>query len=69
MNRPPRLSGSSAPSRPKRRETDRGSFSFSSSKESSASLAAKHFGGSFTGSDWSGSKSVDSIKQRYNAGE
>jgi hypothetical protein len=69
MNRPPRLSGSPASRVPtSRRESDRGSFSFSSDKVSSESLAAKHFG-DLGKSDWSGSKSVDSIKQQYNAGE
>jgi hypothetical protein len=53
---------------PARRESDRGSFSFPSSKNASAALAAKHFG-DLGKSDWSGSKSVDSIKQQYNAGE
>jgi hypothetical protein len=65
MNRPPRLSGSPAARTPKRRESDKGSFSFPSSKESSAGLAAKHFGSSLTGSDWSnqepGRKGIDAI--------
>ncbi len=53
---------------PIRRESGRGSFSFPSSKESTEAMFAKHFGRA-PGSDWSGAKSVDSIKQKYNAGE
>ncbi len=53
---------------PIRRESGRGSFSFPSSKNASAALAAKHFG-DLGKSDWSGAESVDSIKQKYNAGE
>jgi hypothetical protein len=53
---------------PRRRESDRGSFSFPSTKDSSETMMRKHFG-DLHGSDWSGSSSVDSIKQRYNAGE
>jgi hypothetical protein len=54
---------------PRRRESDRGSFSFPSGKNASASLAAKHFGDMVGKSDFGGSESLDKIKQQYNAGE
>jgi hypothetical protein len=69
MNRPPRLSGSPATRVPtSRRDSSTESFSFPSDKRTAASMAAQHFG-DLGKSDYSGSKSLDSIKQQYNAGE
>lgn len=50
---------------PSRRESDRDTFSFPSSKHKEAALFAKHFGDVKTGADWSnqepGRKGIDAI--------